>query len=112
MGFPNDTTIRSIMILELDPFDEHSHAWRAGYEEGVKRALQQISYNPTGEDVGVNICRVELLLYALRDLPPKTEVLDPYGVPLRGEIADNYSYGKSLFVYGRRLRPPTLGEPF
>ncbi len=100
------------MTLELDPLDEHSLQWKAGYEEGVKRALRSTSYLPTGEDVGVNISTVKLLRFALQDLPPDIEVLDPFGVPLRGEVADNYSFGKCLFVYGRRLRPLRLGEPF
>ncbi len=74
------------MNLELDPFDEHSPLWRAGYEEGVKRALQTTSVIPTGEDVGYNISTIRLLRSAIQDLPPKTEVLDPFGVPLRGDI--------------------------
>lgn len=103
------------MTLDLDPLDEHSLAWRAGYDEGVRRALKELSTTHslvTAGDPGVDISTIKLLKYAIQDLPPNTEVLDSFGVALRGEVADNYSFGKSLFVYGRRYRPITLGEPF
>lgn len=107
--------IGTVLNLDLDPLDEHSLVWRHGYEEGVRRALKECDTTKslmTEGDPGVDISKVNLLRYALQDLPSGTEVLDAYGLPLRGEVADNYSFGKSLFVYGRRYRPRTLGEPF
>lgn len=103
------------MSLELDPLDEHSELWRAGYEEGVRRTLKIIPSQygiPTGADDGYDISSVKLLKGAIQDLPNATEVLDAFAMPLRGEISDNFSYGKALYVYGRRLRPYCLGEPF
>lgn len=87
-------------------------AWREGYEEGTRATLRRTSLQAYKGDHGIDISTVKLLRFAISELPATLELLDAHGLPLRGEITENYSFGKSLFVYGKNYRPLTLGEPF